>query len=409
EKRRRLGPVFNGWHHGEGVYDGSFRRKVYEDGGDIYVYDRASNTGKRLTHTRERERDPRLVQDGIVYRSGNNLFVVRTDGARRQLTDLRPGTKPSESARDTLLYEQQLELFETISTRKKRREEGERENERLEDSRAWPPVYYFGSKELDQLSVDRHLRFAAFVLDPPEDEKRTLVPAYVTESGHVETATARPKVGLDYKSRELYVQDLARDTTYRIDLPVDSSRSHYIYGPHWGEWYGVIEARTYDNKDRWIIRLDPETGAASTLDHQHDEAWIQAPGISSQGGRSSMGWLPDGRTFFFQSEKTGRSHIYTADVESGVVTQVTRGDFDVYDPMVSRDGRTWFFSSNEASPFERHFYRMPIEGGERMPLSESIDEAALNPDEETLAVLRSEVNHPPEIYLDGERITHSPT
>ncbi|MEX0747485.1 MAG: alpha/beta fold hydrolase, partial [Rhodothermales bacterium] len=55
------------------------------------------------------------------------------------------------------------------------------------------------------------------------------------------------------------------------------------------------------------------------------------------------------------------------------------------------------------------FYRMTIEGGERMRLSESIDEAALNPDEETLAVLRSEVNHPPEIYVEGERITHSPT
>ncbi|MEX1054750.1 MAG: S9 family peptidase, partial [Rhodothermales bacterium] len=106
EKRRRLGPVFNGWHHGEGLYDESFRRKVYEDGGDIYVYDRTSRTARRLTQTRERERDPRFVQDGIVYRSGNNLFVARTDGARRQLTDLRPGTEPSEPERDSLLYEQ---------------------------------------------------------------------------------------------------------------------------------------------------------------------------------------------------------------------------------------------------------------------------------------------------------------
>jgi dipeptidyl aminopeptidase/acylaminoacyl peptidase len=96
-------------------------------------------------------------------------------------------------------------------------------------------------------------------------------------------------------------------------------------------------------------------------------------------------------------------------VETGDVRQVTRGDFDVYDPTVSRDGRTWFFSSSEESPFVRHFYRMPIEGGRRVRMSERIDEAALNPDEETLAVLRSSTNQPPEIFLDGERVTQSPT
>ena len=104
------------------------------------------------------------------------------------------------------------------------------------------------------------------------------------------------------------------------------------------------------------------------------------------------------------------------DAESGDVRQLTSGDFEVFDPQLSKDGQTWTFTSSEGSPYERHFYRMPVGGGERTRLTTmaGMNEVAPSPDGETMGVLYSYTNQPPEIYLQApqgepQRITASPT
>src|SRR5690606_32549486 len=154
------------------------------------------------------------------------------------------------------------------------------------------------------------------------------------------------------------------------------------------------------------------------LDRQRDEAWIAGPGISWWGGESSVGWMADGRRFWFQSEASGYSHLYTVDVATGQVTQLTDGPFEVSEPVLSKDGRTWFFLSSEGSPFERHVYRMDADGGERTRLTSLTgrNDFALAPDGEHLALLYSPSNRPPEVYVqrarpgaEAGRVTDSPT
>ena len=468
EERRNLGPTFDGWHHGEHVYAAGFTRKVYAREGDLFLYDAGSAETTRLSRTRARESGPRFRPngDGIVFRRGLNLWAIEPSGATIQLTDLRAGAAPDEpdlTTQDEFLREQQEALLDVIGKRKRDEEAREAERERDEVAAGWPQTVYVGDREVEQIQIDPSERFVTFILeDEIDDSPATVVPTYVTESGYVETIEARPKVGYPTAHDEMYVQDLAADTTYRVELAqvlagaelysatssdesgrpsassssgadaadrhVDLSRSHdsdttgrrlYAYGPFWSAdgAHAVVEVRAWDNKDRWIAELDPETAELRVLDHQHDEAWLQAPGIASQGGRSTMGWLPDDRTFFFQSEISGHSHLHAADLESGEVRQLTRGDFNVYDPMVSKDGRSWYFTSSEGSPYERHFYRMPIEGGERTRLThmQGHNDTALSPDEQTLAVLHSYTNRPPEVHVhpvdapSANRITHSPT
>ena len=237
----------------------------------------------------------------------------------------------------------------------------------------------------------------------------------------------------------LYLQDLDRDTTYQINLhqlpgsydvaeyqreqgvEVDSSKTKrhlFAFGPYWsGDGrYAVLEVRTRDNKDRWIARLHPESGDLTVLDRQHDEAWIAGPGISWFGGGSEGGWLPDNRRFYFQSEATGYSHLYTVDVETGSLTQLTEGAFEVFGPQLSRDGRMWYFTSSQASPHVRHFYRMPVGGGTPVQLTsmDGNNAAALNPAGDVMALRHSFTTRPPEIFLQAMqdepvRITHSQT
>ena len=45
----------------------------------------------------------------------------------------------------------------------------------------------------------------------------------------------------------------------------------------------VVDARALDNKDRWILALDEETGKTRVVAHDHDDAWIGGPGIGDSG------------------------------------------------------------------------------------------------------------------------------
>lgn len=445
QERRNPGPIFTGWHHGEYVYDGEFQNKVYERNGDIYVYNRTTGAGMQLTNTVDREEDPRFSATGvgILFRRGLNLYRLDLSGATAQLTDLRSGKAPDDDeerdAQESFLRAQQEYLFDVIRQRREEREQREQAQERDEAVRDLPPTFYTGNRSVEQLQIDPSERFVTFVLtERPSDPKQTKVQNYVTETGYAEELTARPKVGAPGEKQAFYVQDLERDTTYQVDLTqlpgvydvpafrqeqgagVDSSRARglYTYGPYWSPdgRFAVLEVRAADNKDRWIARLDAATGALTVLDRQHDDAWIAGPGISWYGGRSTMGWVPGSSRFYFQSEKTGYSHLYTVDVQTGDVAQLTDGPFEVFEPRISRSGRFWYFQSSEGSAFERHYYKMPIAGGERVRLTTlpGFNEVALSPDETMMGVLHSYTNQPPEIYLQvpegaPARVTDSPT
>ena len=446
DERLNQGPVFAGWQHGEHVYDADFSRKVYSRGGDLYLYDRATNTQTRLTQTRDFEGSPRFALEGdaVIFVRDDNLYKLFLDsGALVELTDLRSGQEPSDSGsddQDAFLEAQQSELFEII--RQEQEEDELRESARERDQKALdpPPTWYVGSRSISQLNLDPTERYVSFVTSSsPAQNKRTRAIDWVTESGYTEMLTARAKVGATPQNRALYIQDLEQDTTYQIDLhqlegaydvpeylreegvAVDSSESKRVlfsYGPFWsGDGkHAVLEVRADDNKDRWLARLDPATGALDLLDRQHDEAWIAGPGISWFGGGSTGGWLPDNRHFYFQSEASGYSHLYTVDVETGNIAQLTDGPFEVFSPVLSRDGRTWFFTSSEGSSSVRHFYQMSVTGGAREQLTTLAgrNAAVIGPDGDMLGVLNSTSTRPPEVFVqvpmkEATRVTYSPT
>ena len=113
------------------------------------------------------------------------------------------------------------------------------------------------------------------------------------------------------------------------------------------------------------------------------------------------GWMPDNRHVWFSSEETGYSHLYSVDVYSGEKRALTRGEFEVSGAQVSRDKKTFYFTSNEVHPGEKHFYRMPIDGGQAVKITTmpGNNEVTLSPDERTLAIRHSYSNRPWELYI----------
>ncbi|HZH30453.1 MAG TPA: alpha/beta fold hydrolase [Pyrinomonadaceae bacterium] len=170
-------------------------------------------------------------------------------------------------------------------------------------------------------------------------------------------------------------------------------------------------ARSADNKDRWVLLLDPATGKTKTLATLHDDAWAGGPGAFT------LGWLADNRRVYFESEQDGFAHLYTVSIEGGPPVQLTRGAFEVSDVRLSEDKSKFYFTSSEVSFAERHLYSMPVAGGARLRLTAlpGNNQADISPDERMLAIVRSYSNKPPELYLaasaplsDAKQVTTSP-
>jgi dipeptidyl aminopeptidase/acylaminoacyl peptidase len=164
----------------------------------------------------------------------------------------------------------------------------------------------------------------------------------------------------------------------------------------------VFEARSLDNKDRWILQLNLNDATVSELEYQHDEAWIGGPGIPGYNfSNGTLGFLADNKTIYFQSEATGFSHLYTYNLETKKKTQLTQGKWEVRDVVLSKLSNSFYITSTETHPGNRSFYKLDISTGKKTPIltNDGAYEIELSPDESQLAIRYSFSNKPWEIYL----------
>ncbi len=432
EERNALASIRRGIKNREGT------KQLVVENGKILMEDLKSGTIKTLVSMVERASGPSwsLNEEKVIFTMGDNLFSLHLNtGELIQITDFQRGNEQGNNGRarngnqsseqDEWLERDQMAVFEVLQERNERRQSrGRRASSDggvAEEEEPLMPIYT-GAGGINGVSLSPDEKYVAYTLvEYPFNSKRTEVPTYVTESGYTEMLNSRPKVGSDQSKGEMFIFDREKNTTYPVnieDLPglydkpdywneypqntnKEYTRDVFPSGPFWSEdgKYGVVQFRSSDNKDRWIMLLDPETGGLSELDRQRDEAWIGGPGVSGWGG-GSMGWMPDNKRLWFMSEESGYAHLYTVDVSTGQKQALTSGKFEIYGPVMSLDKKFWYFTSNEVHPGERHFYKMPINGGERTQITtmEGNNEVSLSPDEKHIAIRFSYSNRPWELY-----------
>ncbi len=409
---------------------------VYAKGGDLFLLEVATGRRQRLTQTTDRESNPVFSADErqVLYERDDNLYAWdRALGTTRQLTRFRSGkerSEPSPPAYREWLEEQQLELFGVLRERETASELRERRGDSLELKQ--PRTIYIGEKRLSDLRASPDLRFISCRLTKRAEGGDTEVPYWVTESGYTNTREARAKVGAPQDTYELGIYDAERDTFYTVDpkqIPgiydkpdfrreyhrgPDPYREEYerpreviFHGPFYAEdGKAVVVVRSLDNKDRWIMLLDPADGALQLLDRQRDEAWVGGPGIGGWNASAGViGWLADNRRLYFQSEASGYSHLYIIDVRTGKKKALTSGDWEVREARLSHDKQTFYITANRENPHEQHFYHLPVEGGEMIKLTGAPGnyEVHLSPDERRLAIRYSYSNRPWELYAMDNR------
>ncbi|MGK7391333.1 MAG: prolyl oligopeptidase family serine peptidase [Candidatus Cyclobacteriaceae bacterium M2_1C_046] len=409
-----------------GEYNSDHSLKVYSKDGEIYLLNIKTGKISQLTKTSTREHSPYFHGENIHFTADNNLFERSADGAIKQLTDFKNKKAPKEkkpSVQEEWLEEDQLLLSEVL---KKRHEEKEMAKEiREANEPEQPKIIYIDDKRVSNIEMSPKGDYISYTLYTRAKDKDTMVPEFVTVSGFTEPITTRPKVGADLASREVWLYNLSMDSVYKVhqddfegikDQPdfyeeypelqekEPEIREVYSYGPFWSEDgnHAVMVHRSTDNKDRWITLLNPVSGQNTDLVRQRDEAWIGGPGMGwGLYSAGEIGWMPDNESVWFQSEETGYSHLYTVNVNSKEKKALTSGEFEIYNPKQSRDKKNWYFSSNEGDAGQRHFYRMPINGGKRTRITtkEGHHDVALSPDEKKIADFYSYANKPWEFYL----------
>ena len=415
-----------------GAYNKSKTQKVYSKYGDLFLHDIPKNNVTKITQTIGQESNPDFSQDEqhILFTKANNLYTWNIQsGETQQLTNFRAGKekpKPNKYNHEIWLERDQLEYFDILAQRKAEKDLRNDRQELLKPKR--PLAIYFGDASINHLKASPDLNYITFRLTHSPKAKGTKVPDFVTESGYVKDLRARSKVGTPQNTYQLGVYNRQADTVYYIDTEqiegifdkpaflreyqsmeasknpfYDSPREVIIHDPIYNDnGEAVVVIRSLDNKDRWIMALDLANGKLDLLDRQRDEAWVGGPGIGGWNAfQGNIGWMPDEKHIWFQSESTGYAHLYELNVQTKKKQALTSGEYEIINARLSNDKAYFFITANAEGPHEQHFYRMKSTGGQLEKITSKVGnhQVTISPDEKYLAIRYSYSNKPWELYL----------
>ncbi len=414
------------------------RMIVYVDDGDVYLW----SDGKRraITQTTDVESSPHFTFDEqrITFVRENNLFAVSLhDGSTVQLTNV---AGPDDKGPNITLWEdkkgtesqeyikrEERKLLAIVDERARKREEDEAKKKKEHPLKPFKLEKRQSVTDM-QLTPDGKYVIAV-VRTESEKAKKAIVPAYVTESAYTDTIPSREKVGDALPAARLAVLSAAtgevkwfdhgikpleeqkREKTEKIEATQQETakpkeREVALRTPVWSEdgKRAFFFVRSTDNKDAWLMAFDPATAKGRTIVTMHDDAWLR--GFDTP----APGWLGDNQTIYYVSEATGFMHLYEVPFEGGSPRAMTNGNWEVDSVTLSNDKKSFYLTTSEESPFERHLYRMPIAGGARTRLTTAAgdNEGVPSPDGTVIAEVYSYTNKPPEVFIGAKRITTSP-
>jgi dipeptidyl aminopeptidase/acylaminoacyl peptidase len=434
------------------VYDRAHSRGAFVRNGDVFIRDIASGRLTQVTRTAEHESSPEFSADGraLHYRRGGDWFTYDIATGVGGPVAIVKAEKDPDAKKPDDLGELQLKLFSTLRTIKSDRDAAKQHDEefaKADASRAPKPFYLGDDIRIEGTSLGTDGRWMLVFTTPKSYDKGRVgkLQHFVTESGYEEQENERTRVGRnDPAPQSIVLLDLVAHEAYKLatdalpgikDDPLKAIREENAKaksadakpdakkdkkeekksgeaktravrivsdaedggggGIEWSEdgREVAIQIRAIDNKDRWIATVDFD---AHELVNQHrltDPAWINW-------NFNEFGWTKDSKTLWYVSEETGYAQLY-AKTPGGKARALTKGTFEVSGPVVSPDGKWFYFRSNAEAPYSYDVYRVAIGGGaaERITSVKGMQEFGLSPDGRQIGILRSGPYLPPQLAI----------
>jgi len=293
--------------------------------GDVFLWTELTNELKQLTSTPVAERDPKLSPDGsrVGFRRGNDLYVVEiVSGRETRLT--HDGSETLWNGRLDWVYPEELDL-----------------------STAW--WWSPDSKQIAYLQFDV---------------------APVAVYGHVDHLPVEavsepqryPKAGTPNSDVRCGVVSAEGGRTRWMDY--GEIRDHLLTHIYWTpDSKRVVAHRLNRVQDHLrILAADAATGRATLLHEEKDPHWVNLSG--------DLHFLDDGRFLRLSEKDGGFRHIYLHRADGKEAARLTRGEWEVASIACvdAKAGQVYYIAA-EASPLERHLYRVDLDGRNKSRLS----------------------------------------
>jgi dipeptidyl aminopeptidase/acylaminoacyl peptidase len=382
---------------------------AYAQQGDIWHYDYRTDKALRLTHTGDTEAMPQLSRDGrrVFYQRSGNLFAHSlSDGSVAQLTNIRTANaddeapKKEKSQRD-ILKEEEKSLLSIVAERAALAEEAKK----LREAALPKALPLRGKQRIMALWITPDEEWILASISEEASAKTAIVPNYVSATGYTEDLNTRTKVGDELPKSRMVVIRRSSGEWKDIDSGIEK-HPHRLLQPIFDEATSriALTARAIDNKDRWILALDPAAARARELHRESSNAWVQGP----QG--FGVSFSADGSEVIFRSEHTGWMHLYAAPFAGGTLRAVTSGEWEVHNGWMSADSKTLYAITTESSYRDQQLWAIDVTSGKRQLLTREPGHHEATParDGRSWADVWSRANVPPEIYLAGRKLTDSP-
>jgi dipeptidyl aminopeptidase/acylaminoacyl peptidase len=408
----------------------------YIDKGRLFSYSAKNKISKKLYQQSSPISNLQLgFADGVVFFEQNeNIFNYNTkEGTIIQITNFKKGKgADADNETDSFLKKQQNELFQFVRDQDAKKKWNLAKTNAIKSD--FPKGYYYGKNALESLKMNPNGNYVTFRLTELPETKSEKMEVFITADGYNKTPDTKEKVSVNnFVNTKFGIYNVAKDSTHTVNF---SSLSHIqdvpkylslyeksgnkekadklivVQEPVYNQdgSYAIVEIRSQDNKDRWLVSLNLGKGTFEEIEHQHDEAWIGGPGIPSDSFDSgTLGFLGDNQTIYFQSEETGYSHLYTYSLKSKKKIQLTKGNWEVRNVTLAKDKKSFYLTTNTTHPGNRNFYKLTVSDGVLQPLltKDGSHEVSLSPDESTLLVRYSYKNKPWELYVaDNKKNTN---
>ncbi len=422
---------------------------IINSDGNLFLVNFETNERTTLTQSAASDSSARFMTSNrkvLFSREGQQYSVDTKTGLVTQLTNIRIGAAPTKKPDYSFLRNQQL-----ITTRNEtqRRKEAQRalEQQRARNSEMGhlQPVYLGDKQRLisNVTSTDGEYSIVVTTKTNDDGKFREKMPNYVTDSGYTELVSVRAKVGeqtpsghtlalVKLATGEITPLDLSSLSGIKNDplkklrasavdwhvargadrvkmakkLQAEPIRSIIAEGIKWNNagTVAAIQLHSIDNKDRWLITIDPRKPKVTLQHRLTDERWINY-------AYNDFGWMPDNQRLWFLSEQTGYSHLYLKKLDKRRAQPVTRGDYIVESPALSVTGDYFTVIANPENAGRYEIYRVSAKAEMTKISSLSADPQyrvggkpfITSPDETGLLYRHSAPNKPPEWYLQANR------
>jgi dipeptidyl-peptidase-4 len=182
-----------------------------------------------------------------------------------------------------------------------------------------------------------------------------------------------PKAGEKNSTVSIHVYDLASGKTQKVDAGTETD----IYLPriYWtkgANTLAFIRLNRLQNQFD-LFHADASTGFSKLIISETSKTYVDLE------YNDDLQYLSDGKTFIRTSEQDGFKHIYHYNLDGSLIRQITTGNWEVT-AMVGLDekAKKIYYISTEASPLERNFYVINLDGKGKKTLAPAKGTHAIN-------------------------------